>query len=70
MSTETTEAAPPLFAEPLRYTGHRISAERDGLTYTATAEHDDHHGAPWEEEDGHGPVGACNGLHPGFVPRG
>jgi len=58
-TTETApapEAAPPLFDETLRYTGQRISADRDGLTYTATAEHDDHHGAPWKEEDGHGPV--------------
>ena len=27
-----------------------------GLTFCLTTERDDDHGAPWEEEDGHGPV--------------
>lgn len=31
-------------------------AERDGFTFAARIEHDDMHGAPWEECDGHGPV--------------
>lgn len=37
-----------------RYSG--ATAEVGGLTVTVTAEHDECHGAPWEEEDGHGPV--------------
>ena len=28
----------------------------DGFTLTFTSEYDPYHGAPWEEEDGHGPV--------------
>jgi hypothetical protein len=28
----------------------------DGLTFRVTLEHDDSHGEPWKEEDGHGPV--------------
>jgi hypothetical protein len=30
--------------------------EMDGFTLVARMESDDSHGAPWEEEDGHGPV--------------
>lgn len=30
--------------------------EHDGATYARRAEEDTCHGAPWEEEDGHGPV--------------
>ena len=29
---------------------------RHGLTFRVTIEHDTDHGAPWENEDGHGPV--------------
>lgn len=30
--------------------------EIDGVTFRARTEYDDSHGAPWDEEDGHGPV--------------
>lgn len=30
--------------------------EHDGAAFRVTLEHDDTHGAPWDEEDGHGPV--------------
>jgi len=38
------------------YPGETSTIERDGFTITATIYHDADHGAPWEEEDGHGPV--------------
>lgn len=38
------------------FCGERISAEVDGFTLTARIEPDEGHGAPWIEEDGHGPV--------------
>lgn len=30
--------------------------EIDGVTFRVRTEYDDYHGAPWDEEDGHGPV--------------
>jgi len=36
--------------------GNPVSIEIDGLTVTARVEVDEDHGAPWDEEDGHGPV--------------
>jgi hypothetical protein len=30
--------------------------EHEGRTYAAKLERDEHHGAPWDEEDGHGDV--------------
>lgn len=30
--------------------------EIDGVTFRARTEYDEYHGAPWDEEDGHGPV--------------
>jgi hypothetical protein len=41
---------------PYTFPGDTITAERDGFTITATVHADSHHGAPWEECDGHGPV--------------
>jgi hypothetical protein len=32
------------------------TAELDGFTLSVSTERDSDHGAPWEEEDGHGPV--------------
>jgi len=43
------------FRAPL-YDGETCTIERDGFTVTATIHHDPDHGAPWDEEDGHGPV--------------
>lgn len=36
--------------------GDTITAEHDGFTFTAHIEDDMDHYAPWENEDGHGPV--------------
>lgn len=38
------------------YDGETFEFEHNGVAYVATIEHDDIHGAPWEEEDGHGDV--------------
>ena len=43
------------FTSPI-YAGETSAIERDGFTITATIYHDPDHGAPWEEEDGHGAV--------------
>ena len=36
--------------------GDRCTVERDGFTLTATLHADPDHDAPWDNEDGHGPV--------------
>ena len=38
------------------YSDETSTVEVDGFTLTATIYHDDSHCAPWEAEDGHGPV--------------
>lgn len=38
------------------YDGETFEFEHNGVAYVATIESDDTHGAPWEEEDGHGDV--------------
>lgn len=38
-----------------RYNGDKVTLP-DGFTITFTSEYDTDRGAPWEEEDGHGPV--------------
>lgn len=38
------------------YDGETFEFEHNGVAYVATIERDDCHGAPWEEEDGHGDV--------------
>lgn len=38
------------------YDGETFEFTHKRKTYVATIERDDSHGAPWEEEDGHGPV--------------
>jgi hypothetical protein len=38
------------------YPGETFEFEHEDVAYVATIEHDDMHGAPWEEEDGHGDV--------------
>lgn len=46
-----------MFAERFSgYAGETITCEVDGFTATATLHFDGDHGAPWEEECGHGPV--------------
>jgi hypothetical protein len=46
-----------LFSHLPAYFGETTEAVRaDGFTFTARLMDDAHHGAPWEEEDGHGPV--------------
>ena len=35
---------------------HNDTIKHGGATFRVTLEHDHDHGAPWEEEDGHGPV--------------
>lgn len=37
--------------------------ELKGLTFRVSIEHDDSHGAPWDECDGHGPVRDCRNLY-------
>ena len=38
-----------------RFDGDKVTLP-DGFTLTFTSEYDAHHGAPWDEECGHGPV--------------
>ena len=38
-----------------RFGGDKVTLP-DGFTLTFTSDYDTHHGAPWDEEDGHGPV--------------
>lgn len=38
------------------YIGETFEFEHNGAQYVATIEIDDSHGAPWDEEDGHGDV--------------
>lgn len=38
------------------YPGETFEFEHNGVAYVATIVHSDMHGAPWEEEDGHGDV--------------
>lgn len=38
------------------YDGESFKFEHNGATYIATITRDDHHGAPWDEECGHGDV--------------
>lgn len=38
------------------YAGETIEFTHNGRDYVATIEHDESHGAPWEEHDGHGDV--------------
>jgi hypothetical protein len=44
------------------YDGETCSIKRDGFTVTATIHHDSDHGAPWDEEDGHGDVTGWRGY--------
>ena len=47
--------------------GESIRAESEGFTLVATVYHDDHNEAPWDNEDGHGPVSEWTNRakHPG-----
>ena len=52
------EPTAPSFPKFDSYVSHgdTVTIEHAGFTFTARIEHDPHHGAPWAEEDGHGPV--------------
>lgn len=56
----------PIFAEQFdRFVcdGDKITAEHDGFTVVAFVERDGDHGAPWDEECGHGPVSKWRNRH-------
>lgn len=40
---------------------HIENIERDGLTFAVYEHHDQHHGRPWEEEEGHGEIREVRG---------
>lgn len=41
----------------------------NGLTFAVTRESDAHHGAPWDEEDGHGPVREVRANYTGYMQK-
>lgn len=51
-----SDTAPRFAFDGYLYTGATASLELDGFTLTATIQHDDTMGAPWDEHDGHGDV--------------
>lgn len=45
-----------MFTQPPAYVGDEVECEVNGITLTASLQSDYGHGAPWEYEEGHGPV--------------
>lgn len=45
-----------MFEHGPAYVGDKVTVEYEGFTLEASLEYDHHHEAPWEAEDGHGPV--------------
>lgn len=48
---------------------HLEEFERGGYRFRAYTEDDDYNGAPWENEDGHGPVRKANGPWSGYASK-